>query len=122
MIRATRIASRLERRKRGHAPVPVYGSAMDGPSRPVAAPVLIGWGSRLTRVLAPARRQLLCFFTVTKRAFTRGCADLTWGIPMLKTKSVWSSPSPEDGLRILATRFRGRGLPGDRYDVWMASL
>ncbi len=41
---------------------------------------------------------------------------------MLKTKSVWSSPSPEDGLRVLATRFRGRGLPGDRYDVWMASL
>ena len=27
-----------------------------------------------------------------------------------------------DGLRILATRFRGRGLSTDRYDVWMANL
>ena len=27
-----------------------------------------------------------------------------------------------DGLRILATRFRRRGLPTDRYDVWMANL
>ncbi len=42
---------------------------------------------------------------------------------MLKTKSVWSSIEPEaDGLRILATRFRGRGMPADRYDVWMPSL
>jgi uncharacterized protein YeaO (DUF488 family) len=41
---------------------------------------------------------------------------------MLKTKSVWSPPSPKDGLRVLATRFRGRGLPNDRYDVWMATL
>jgi uncharacterized protein YeaO (DUF488 family) len=30
--------------------------------------------------------------------------------------------SPDDGLRILVTRFRGRGLPVDRYDVWMANL
>ena len=41
---------------------------------------------------------------------------------MLKTKSVHSQINPGDGLRILATRFRGRGLPTDRYDVWMASL
>ena len=41
---------------------------------------------------------------------------------MIKTKSVHSEPAPEDGLRILATRFRGRGLPTDRYDVWMANL
>ena len=42
---------------------------------------------------------------------------------MLKTKSVSSSIDPKaDGLRILATRFRGRGLPSDRYDVWMPSL
>jgi uncharacterized protein YeaO (DUF488 family) len=42
---------------------------------------------------------------------------------MIKTKSV-SSPidRKSDGLRILATRFRGRGLPTDRYDVWMPSL
>jgi uncharacterized protein YeaO (DUF488 family) len=42
---------------------------------------------------------------------------------MLKTKSVWSPISRKgDGLRILATRFRGRGMPTNRYDVWMASL
>jgi uncharacterized protein YeaO (DUF488 family) len=28
----------------------------------------------------------------------------------------------KDGIRILATRFRGRGLPTTRYDVWMPSL
>ena len=41
---------------------------------------------------------------------------------MLKTKSVHSPIEPGDGLRILAARFRGRGLPADRYDVWVASL
>jgi uncharacterized protein YeaO (DUF488 family) len=42
---------------------------------------------------------------------------------MLRTKSI-SSPidRKRDGLRILATRFRGRGLSPARYDVWMASL
>lgn len=42
---------------------------------------------------------------------------------MIKTKSVFSPIEPSrDGLRILATRFRGRGLPSSRYDVWMANL
>src|SRR6185503_10059941 len=42
---------------------------------------------------------------------------------MLKTKSVWSPIDRKaDGLRILATRFRGRGMPTGRYDVWMPSL
>jgi uncharacterized protein YeaO (DUF488 family) len=42
---------------------------------------------------------------------------------VLKTKSVWSPIDREsDGLRILATRFRGRGMSADRYDVWMPSL
>ena len=41
---------------------------------------------------------------------------------MLRTKSVHSPTAPADGLRILATRLRGRGLPASRYDVWMASL
>lgn len=41
---------------------------------------------------------------------------------MVETKSVWSPIEPADGLRILATRFRGRGLSRDRYDVWMPSL
>src|SRR5213080_2862930 len=42
---------------------------------------------------------------------------------MLKTKSVWSPINRKtDGLRILVTRFRGRGLPASRYDVWMPNL
>ena len=30
---------------------------------------------------------------------------------MFKTKSVHSPAEPADGLRLLVTRFRGRGLP-----------
>ncbi|SDS08319.1 DUF488 domain-containing protein [Opitutus sp. GAS368] len=41
---------------------------------------------------------------------------------MLQTKSVHSPIEPGDGLRLLVARFRGRGLPADRYDVWMANL
>ncbi len=42
---------------------------------------------------------------------------------MLLTRSVYSPiDKKRDGLRILATRFRGRGLPTSRYDVWMPSL
>src|SRR5205823_8398681 len=42
---------------------------------------------------------------------------------MFKTKSVHSAIEPrKDGLRILAARGRGRGLPRDRYDIWMANL
>jgi uncharacterized protein YeaO (DUF488 family) len=42
---------------------------------------------------------------------------------MIKTKSVMSPiDRRRDGLRILATRFRGRGLRSSRYDVWMPSL
>jgi uncharacterized protein YeaO (DUF488 family) len=42
---------------------------------------------------------------------------------MLRTKSVHSPIDPRrDGLRILASRFRGRGMPASRYDVWMPSL
>jgi uncharacterized protein YeaO (DUF488 family) len=41
---------------------------------------------------------------------------------MIKTKSVHSPIEPNDGLRILAARGRGRGLPRDRFDVWMANL
>ena len=41
---------------------------------------------------------------------------------MFRTKSVHTSIEPEDGLRILAARGRGRGLPADRFDVWMANL
>ena len=42
---------------------------------------------------------------------------------MLKTKSVYSPIDRKaDGLRILATRFRGRGMKSSRYHVWMANL
>lgn len=41
---------------------------------------------------------------------------------MLKTKSVHSPIEKADGLRLLVARFRGRGMPTDRYDVWMANL
>ena len=43
-------------------------------------------------------------------------------INMFQTKSVQTEQRAGNGLRILVTRFRGRGLPKDRYDVWMASL
>jgi uncharacterized protein YeaO (DUF488 family) len=54
----------------------------------------------------------------------RDCQAAQWAQSgsMLKTKSVHSPIEAGDGLRILATRFRGRGLPVDRYDVWMANL
>jgi uncharacterized protein YeaO (DUF488 family) len=41
---------------------------------------------------------------------------------MVKTKSVHSPIERQDGLRVLAARGRGRGLPADRFDVWMANL
>ena len=42
---------------------------------------------------------------------------------MIKTKSMHSEIEPEaDGLRILAARGRGRGLPKARFDLWMANL
>jgi uncharacterized protein YeaO (DUF488 family) len=41
---------------------------------------------------------------------------------MLKTKSVYSPVAENDGIRILAARFRGRGMPSTLYDVWMPSL
>ncbi len=34
----------------------------------------------------------------------------------------YSPIAPDDGLRILVSRFRGRGLSKDSYDVWMANL
>jgi uncharacterized protein YeaO (DUF488 family) len=38
------------------------------------------------------------------------------------TKSVWSPPERSDGLRLLVSRFHGRGMPSSRYDVWMPAL
>jgi uncharacterized protein YeaO (DUF488 family) len=42
---------------------------------------------------------------------------------MIRTKSVYSPiDRKKDGLRILATRIRGRGLRKSRYHEWMANL
>jgi uncharacterized protein YeaO (DUF488 family) len=42
---------------------------------------------------------------------------------VLRDKSVHSPiERGKDGLRLLVARFRGRGLPASRYDVWMANL
>jgi uncharacterized protein YeaO (DUF488 family) len=41
---------------------------------------------------------------------------------MIKTRSIQSDVRKDDGLRVLATRFRGRGLPASKYDVWMPAL
>jgi uncharacterized protein YeaO (DUF488 family) len=42
---------------------------------------------------------------------------------MIKTKCVFSPiERGKDGVRILATRFRGRGMSTTLYDVWMANL
>jgi len=42
---------------------------------------------------------------------------------MLRTKSIRSPIDPKkDGLRILISRFRGRRVAKNRYDVWMANL
>src|ERR1039458_3385197 len=41
---------------------------------------------------------------------------------MLKIKSVFEPIDQDDGLRILATRYLGRGMKSSRYDVWMANL
>lgn len=42
---------------------------------------------------------------------------------MIKTKSVYSTIDRRcDGLRVLATRIRGRGLHASRYNIWMANL
>ena len=41
---------------------------------------------------------------------------------MVKTKSVYSAiERNKDGLRILVTRYRGRGMPQSQYQVWMAN-
>lgn len=40
---------------------------------------------------------------------------------MIRTKSVYS-PIDRDRCAYLVTRFRGRGLPTNRYGVWMPNL
>ncbi len=41
---------------------------------------------------------------------------------MLKFKSVYDPIKPTDGIRILATRYRGRGMKKSRYTIWMPNL
>jgi len=42
---------------------------------------------------------------------------------MITTKSVYSPiDKKRDGVRVLVSRFRGRGLPTTAYDAWVPSL
>jgi uncharacterized protein YeaO (DUF488 family) len=41
---------------------------------------------------------------------------------MLKTKSLRSPAAAADGLRVLVSRFRGRGLPRSAYALWLPAL
>lgn len=41
---------------------------------------------------------------------------------MLRTASIHTPPTAEDGWRLLVTRFRGRGVARTLCDVWMANL
>jgi uncharacterized protein YeaO (DUF488 family) len=41
---------------------------------------------------------------------------------LIQTKSVNTAIGPDDGLRVLVARFRGRGMPKSRYDLWLPSL
>jgi uncharacterized protein YeaO (DUF488 family) len=41
---------------------------------------------------------------------------------MFQTKSVHTKIEASDGLRVLAARGLSRGLPRERYDIWMANL
>ena len=43
-------------------------------------------------------------------------------MPEIRTKSVHSPKDAGDGMRLLVTRFRGRGLPKNRYDLWMPNF
>lgn len=53
----------------------------------------------------------------------RGAAGMNEESAMVKTKSVYSPiERDKDGLRILVARYRGRGMPQSRYEVWMANL
>jgi uncharacterized protein YeaO (DUF488 family) len=40
----------------------------------------------------------------------------------IATKSVGTPAEAKDGLRVLVTRYRGRGMPKSRYDLWLPSL
>jgi uncharacterized protein YeaO (DUF488 family) len=41
---------------------------------------------------------------------------------MIKTKSIFSQPEEDDGLRILITRFYPRGVKSDHFDYWVREL
>lgn len=41
---------------------------------------------------------------------------------MIRTKSIHDTASPEDGTRLLITRYHPRGVAKARYDVWWPDL
>ena len=40
----------------------------------------------------------------------------------VKTKSIYEPAAPEDGVRVLITRYYPRGVRKDRFDRWVKSL
>ncbi len=89
----------------------------------VSHPASIGAGDDTVRIRNANLSAMRCDYSVCKvRAFQCPRVMVTLTI-MLRFKSV-ADPIDHaaDGMRILATRFRGHGMTSDRYDVWMANL
>jgi uncharacterized protein YeaO (DUF488 family) len=40
----------------------------------------------------------------------------------VKTKSIYEPSEPEDGVRVLITRYYPRGVKKDRFDLWVKPL
>lgn len=40
----------------------------------------------------------------------------------VRTKSIYEPAAPEDGVRVLVTRFYPRGVKRDRFDLWVKAL
>jgi uncharacterized protein YeaO (DUF488 family) len=84
-----------------------------------------GAGVTVAVKLAASSTELV---TRSPAAILRALAEAAPGLEevarmTIRTKSVYSPiDHKNDGLRILATRVRGRGLRATRYDVWMANL
>ncbi len=41
---------------------------------------------------------------------------------MIKTKSIYETAAPEDGLRVLVTRYWPRGVKKERINIWCRDL
>ncbi|MEM0134932.1 MAG: DUF488 family protein [Thermoplasmatales archaeon] len=41
---------------------------------------------------------------------------------VIKTKSIYEPIEPDDGVRVLITRYYPRGVKKDNFDIWLRSL